>query len=338
MNNYFAYTRVSTTRQGETGVSLSEQRSAIEHYAKTHHFSISNWYEERLSAAKTGRPIFSQMLKELKRSHTTGVIIHKIDRGVRNLKDWALLGELIDQGIEVRFANDDLDLSSRGGRLAADIQAVVAADFIRNLRDEVKKGFYGRVKQGLYPLPAPIGYLNQGAGKPKMIDPVTSPLVRLAFEYYASGAFNLRDLSIELYRLGLRSRRGRRITRSGLSGMLTNPFYMGVIHIRKDSTSVPGIHTPFIPPDLFDRVQDTFNKKRRRKRTRHSFLFQRVLHCQACRFTLSGERQKGFTYYRCHTLTCPMKTVREEVVEEAFVATLADQIRLQKVRPPGVIQ
>jgi hypothetical protein len=30
-------------------------------------------------------------------------VVHKIDRSARNLKDWADLGELIDQGIEVQL-------------------------------------------------------------------------------------------------------------------------------------------------------------------------------------------------------------------------------------------
>jgi len=40
----------------------------------------------------------------------------------------------------------------------------VAADFIRNLREETKKGFYGRLKQGLYPIGASIGYVDHGKG------------------------------------------------------------------------------------------------------------------------------------------------------------------------------
>src|SRR5256885_12129691 len=101
------------------------------------------------------------MLKLLQASKADGVIIHKIDRGARNLRDWADLGELIDSGIEVHFANESLDLHTRGGRLSADIQAVVASDYIRNLREETRKGFYGRLKQGLYPLPAPPRYLDR---------------------------------------------------------------------------------------------------------------------------------------------------------------------------------
>ena len=94
-------------------------------------------------------------------------------------------------GIELHFAHESIDLSSRGGRLSADIQAVVAADYIRNLRDEVRKGFYGRLKQGLYPLHAPLGYVDNGGGQVKTIDPLRGPLVVQAFELYSTGQWSL---------------------------------------------------------------------------------------------------------------------------------------------------
>ena len=156
MKRYIAYIRVSTPKQGERGSSLQEQKAAIDAYARRHGLDIAEWFEERETAAKQGRPVFLQMLKALERGRADGVITHKIDRSARNLRDWATLGELLDRGIELHFAHESIDLSSRGGRLSADIQAVVAADFIRNLRDEVRKGFYGRIKQGFYPLPAPL--------------------------------------------------------------------------------------------------------------------------------------------------------------------------------------
>jgi site-specific DNA recombinase len=177
---YAAYIRVSTAKQGERGVSLQEQKDAIQRYAERNSLEVSKWFEERETAAKRGRPVFNEMLKLLRSGKAQGVLIHKIDRSARNMKDWVELGELIDQGIEVHFVNKSLDLASRGGRLSADIQAVVAADYIRNLREETKKGFYGRIKQGLYPLPAPLGYLDRGKGKPKELDPARAPLVRMA--------------------------------------------------------------------------------------------------------------------------------------------------------------
>src|ERR1041384_2953264 len=198
LKRYFSYIRVPTLRQGQYGSALTEQREAIKRYAQRWNLTIIEEFEEKETAAKFGRPIFNRMLKALKRGQADGVLIHKIDRSARNLRDWADLGELIDQGIEVHFANESLDLTSRGGRLSADIQAVVAADYIRNLREETKKGFYGRVKQGFYPRPAPIGYLDAGAGKPKLIDPEMAPLVRTAFDLYATGRFGLYDLQDEL--------------------------------------------------------------------------------------------------------------------------------------------
>src|SRR5207247_10560492 len=183
------YIRVSTAKQGDQGVSLQEQRAAIERHAHQYGLTIAGWFEERVTAAKRGRPKFTEMLRLLQRKQADGVIIHKIDRSARNLPDWADLGELIDQGIEVHFANETLDLQSRGGRLSADIQAVVAADYIRNLRDEAPKGIYGRISQGLYPLPAPLGYLDMGGGKRKEPDPAKAPLVKKTFELYGSGCY-----------------------------------------------------------------------------------------------------------------------------------------------------
>ena len=148
MNSYFGYIRVSTPKQGR-GVSLDEQRAAILAYADRYGFKIANWFVETETAAKLGRTEYTKMIKALERGQVQGVIIHKIDRGARNLKDWANLGELIDRGVEVKFVHESLDMHSRGRRLAADIQAVVAADYVRNLRDEVLKGFYGRLKQGV---------------------------------------------------------------------------------------------------------------------------------------------------------------------------------------------
>lgn len=319
MKKYFAYTRVSTVKQGEKGVSLQEQRYAIENYAKRNDLVIASWYEEKETAAKRGRPYFNQMIRLLKQGKADGVIIHKIDRSARNLKDWADLGELIDQGIEVHFANESLDLNTRGGRLSADIQAVIAADYIRNLREEIKKGFNGRIKQGLYPWPAPIGYVNTGGGKPKEPDPIKAPLIKRVFELYATGRYNLEGLAEEMYRLGLRNRNGKKVTINGLSIILNNPFYMGLIRLKNSGEIFPGIHQPIINKSLFDRVQAVLSGKFNGKVQRHDFLFRRLLSCQHCGYSLIGEMQKGYTYYRCHTRLCPTACIREEVIENKVI-------------------
>jgi DNA invertase Pin-like site-specific DNA recombinase len=322
MKTYFGYIRVSTARQGERGVSLQEQRDAILRYAGNHQLEISRWFEERETAAKRGRPIFNEMLKLLRSGEASGVMIHKIDRSARNMKDWADLGELMDGGVEVHFVNESLDLASRGGRLSADIQAVVAADYIRNLREESRKGFYGRIKQGLFPLPAPVGYLDMGQGKPKELDPVKAPLIRRAFQLYASGSWSLKDLCGELYRSGLRNRRGGVVSKTGLSTILNNPFYIGIIHLIRTGETFRGVHEPLIAKSLFDRVRLVLQGKAMTKTHVHDFQFRRILKCGACGYSLIGERQKGHIYYRCHTKGCPTTGVREEGIDAVFSGVL----------------
>lgn len=125
-NSYFGYVHVSTQKQGE-GASLEAQRDAIERYASHNGLTVSDWFCEKETAAKTGRPVFAAMVRELKKRRAAGFIVHKIDRSARNFKDWAMIGDLSDAGFDIHFATETLDFRSRGGRLAADIQVVIAA-------------------------------------------------------------------------------------------------------------------------------------------------------------------------------------------------------------------
>ena len=85
---FIAYTRVSTQKQGTQGVSLEEQHRAIIQYAEHHSLSIGDWFTEHCSAAKNGRPVFQLVMKELMSGGSRlSLMMHKIDRGARNLKD-----------------------------------------------------------------------------------------------------------------------------------------------------------------------------------------------------------------------------------------------------------
>ena len=321
MKAFYGYIRVSTAKQGE-GVSLPQQKDAIERHAEQNGYHISQWFEERVTAAKRGRPVFANMLKLLKAGKAAGVIIHKIDRSARNLRDWADLIDLSDSGVEVQMATENLDLRSRGGRLSADIQAVVAADYIRNLREETRKGFYGRLKQGFYPLPAPIGYLDRGKAQAKVLDVARAPLVKKAFELYATGRYSLIPLLDELTVLGLRNRAGKPLSMDGLSVLLNNPFYMGLIRIRRTGELYQGVHQPLIPKTLFDRVQRILRDKTNTRSVKHALTFRRLIRCGSCGYCLIGETQKGHRYYRCHTRTCPTTGIREELIEKDIISAL----------------
>src|SRR5712692_1551572 len=106
MKSYFGYIRVSTVKQGEHGSSLQEQRDAIVSFAARNGLHISTWFEERETAAKIGRHEFTRMLKALTKGAASGVIFHKIDRSARNLKDWSVVQDLAEQGVDVRFTQE----------------------------------------------------------------------------------------------------------------------------------------------------------------------------------------------------------------------------------------
>jgi len=325
---YFAYIRVSTVKQGERGSSLTEQKSAIEAYAARGDLTVVGWFEEMETAAKQGRRLFSQMMAQLRAGKADGLIVHKIDRSARNLRDWADLGDLIDRGIDVRFVNDNFDLLSRGGRLSADIQAVVAADYIRNLREEVKKGIYGRLKQGLYPFGAPMGYLNTGKAKVKTIDAVKGPLVRQMFERYATNTIGFEELRHEMWTKGLRTSVGKPLFDNTLTAILNNPFYMGVIRIGTTGETFPGAHEPLITKALYDRVQSILRGKTVPKAKNHRFLLRQTVKCGSCkRRTLTGETQKSHTYYRCHL--CRHVSWRGDTLE-GIMLTNIQRIRLDE--------
>lgn len=315
MKNVFGYVRVSTSRQGE-GVSLVEQKKSIERYASQSGFSIVRWFEEKETAAKQGRGVFQEMLLALHAEEASGVIMHKIDRSARNLRDWADLVDLADQGIAVHFSNESIDMKMRGGRLSADIQAVVAADYIRNLREETNKGIRGRLEQGLYPWPAPVGYVNNGGGKVKTIDPVKGPLVAKLFELYGSGEYSIRDLVKHAAEIGLTNNASKPLSANSLTLMMKNPFYKGTIRVARSNESFLGVHEALIDSELYERVQQVMQGRIQHGDAIHSHTYRRLFLCNGCGRSLIGERQKGRVYYRCHL--CPGVCIREDAIDKVI--------------------
>ncbi|PYP84633.1 MAG: recombinase family protein [Candidatus Angelobacter sp. Gp1-AA117] len=333
VKRYFAYIRVSTDKQGERGVSLQEQRDIIQRYASHKNLEVSRWFVEMETASKIGRPVFNEMLALLKAGRAAGVVIHKVDRGARNFRDWAEIGDLHDLGIEVHFATESLDLNTLGGMLSADLQAVMSVHYSRNLREETKKGYYGRLKQGLCPRPAPLGYLNNGEGKTKTIDPIQGPIVKQGFELYATGRYTLTQMTDVLYEIGLRTREtpkksgGLKVSRNTIAGMLSNPFYIGALHVKKADRTFAGIHEPLVSKQLFDRVQAVKSGRYVRPLRNHQFLFSRLICCAVCGRSLVAETQKGHLYYRCHRSHNPPSALKGEQIEKRF-AEIFDRLRL----------
>src|SRR5262249_31424938 len=154
------------------------------------------------------------------------------------------------------------------------------------------------------------------------VDPEKAHFIRSAFELYASGRFSLKTLTEEMYSLGLRGHTGLRISVNGMSKILNNSFYSGMILVKKTNETYAGIHEPIISQALFTNAQNVLRGKTGRKIIKHVMLFRRMFRCQHCGYHLIGETHKAITYYRCHTSGCSTGFVRESKLEQAILREL----------------
>jgi len=289
------YARVSTKEQQAEGYSIPAQLKAIRAFCTQQGLEPVAEFIEAESAGKAGRTEFGRMVAFLTdRADVRVVVAHKLDRLYRNFRDQITLEDL---GVKARYVQGDIPDTPQG-ELLRDVNLSVAKFYLGNLREEVKKGMDEKVAQGGFPHWAPVGYLNDKNTRSLVVDPAKAPLVRLAFERYATGSVSLSQLSRELFELGLTSRVGRRISPGALHVILRNPIYTG--RIRYKERIVPGNHAPIVDQELFDRVQAAFEPNRNGvKETKHSFALRDYLVCAECGCKITAERQRGHIYYRC---------------------------------------
>lgn len=324
MKQCFGYIRISDEKQTD-GVSLEAQKDIITAFASHNSLGIKRWFVEVESASKAGRKQFGEMRALLKQGRADGVIFHKIDRSSRNMTDWAQIGSLYDiSGVEVHFAAESIDFGTVSGRLVADMQAVVAAHYSRNLSQEVIKGLEGRLKQGLYPFKAPFGYVDRGRGEPKTIHAVHGDTVRTLYDLYATGEYSLHSLTKAANTLGLKTEKGRPLSKTSIEKILRNIFYTGLMLLPRTGVIYQGRHTPLISMELYQTVADIRAGRDNKKSTKHNLLFAGLFRCALCGQAMIGERHGPRTYYRCHLKTCDTKTIREDVLDVAVRAFLAE--------------
>ena len=86
------YVRVSTRKQGKSGLGMDAQRAAVEDYAKQQGATIVAWYCEVESGKNGDRPELASALSHSKLAKAT-LVIAKLDRLARNVAFTATLME-----------------------------------------------------------------------------------------------------------------------------------------------------------------------------------------------------------------------------------------------------
>jgi DNA invertase Pin-like site-specific DNA recombinase len=84
--SFVSYLRVSTTRQGESGLGLEAQRTSVEHYVRSvpGGAEIVREYVEVESGKRSDRPVLQEAIRECKAKGYT-LLVAKLDRLSRNL-------------------------------------------------------------------------------------------------------------------------------------------------------------------------------------------------------------------------------------------------------------
>src|SRR5215469_2208941 len=93
---FVAYFRVSTDRQGKSGLGLEAQREAVMNYLNGGNWQLVGEFTEVESGKRSDRPQLAAALAACKR-HKAKLVIAKLDRLSRNL---AFIAALMDSGVE----------------------------------------------------------------------------------------------------------------------------------------------------------------------------------------------------------------------------------------------
>lgn len=92
------YVRVSTLEQATEGYSIYEQKEKLAAYAKAQSYEIFDVYsDEGFSGKDLNRPAMSRLLSDLKQGKVDVILIYKLDRLSRHVRDVLDLVELFDK-------------------------------------------------------------------------------------------------------------------------------------------------------------------------------------------------------------------------------------------------
>ncbi len=345
---YCLYARKSTESEERQVLSIDSQIKEMLQLAERDGLEVVAMKRESHSAKETGqRPVFNEIIEELKVGKYNGIITWASDRISRNAGDLGKIVDLMDEGklqdirtFSQTFSNtpnDKFMLMIMGG------QAKLEND---NRGINVKRGLRTRVEMGLWPGIAPLGYLNQKHMDKKcqvIPDPVRSPVIKKMFEKVAYEHYSGRKIYNWLrHELNFYTRGNKPLTMSGIYRILDNQFYYGIFeHPKKSDNWYQGKHEPLISRELYEKVQAQL-KRDNIQRANKEFSFTKLFTCGYCGSGISAEEKwkqlkdgthAKYIYYSCSRArdrNCKNKYIREEELITEMLKIL-DQVDLNEL-------
>ncbi len=346
---YCLYARKSTEQDELQALSIDSQIKEMLAAAARENLEVVEVRREAHSAKESGqRPVFLQMVADIKAGKFTGVIAWDPSRISRNAGDLGAIVDLMDSKHLVdirthgqRFTNSPND---KFMLMILCSQAKLEND---HKGENVKRGLRAKCEQGFRPGVSPIGYIhdkyaNKGQ-KRIMLDPERAPIIKQMFEKVAYEDASGRDLYAWMVDTGFTTRSGKRVAVSGIYRMLKDTFYYGEFEYPVGSGKYyPSAVDPIITKELYLKTQANLQAPPRRHPGTNEFDFTKLFSCGSCGSGITAEeifkKLKGggknrYVYYHCtrgKNHKCKEKPLREEQLLDQLLR-LIDKVEVDEI-------
>ncbi len=303
MNRYFIYCRKSSEAEDRQVLSIDSQINELKRLADKLNLIIADIFIESRSAKAPGRPIYKEMINKISRNQASGIICWKLDRLARNPIDGGQIIWMLQKGIIKHIQAFDRSYYPEDNVLLMSVEFGMANQYIIDLSKNVKRGLRAKLEKGWLPSFTPLGYLNNKAkGKEAVIkDPQRFDLVNKMWELMKKGIYNPPEiLALANGKWGFRTRSGKKLSRSVIYHILTNPFYTGYFEFPRGSGNwYQGKHKPMITMDEFEKVQMLLGKKNRPRAQKYSFPYRGLIRCGECGATIIPDKKAQIICSKC---------------------------------------
>jgi DNA invertase Pin-like site-specific DNA recombinase len=205
---FVSYVRVSTARQGRSGLGLEAQQEAVRSYLNGGNWQLVAEVIEIESGKRNDRPKLAEALR-LCRLHGATLIIAKLDHLAR---DMAFISNLMESGVE--FTAVDF---SQANRLTVHILAAVAEHEAKAISTRTRDSLAAAKARGTrlggdrgnLPAVAKDGAKASVTARITKVNNRASDLAPIIEELMGAGAVSLRQIAAELNAKGIKTARGK---------------------------------------------------------------------------------------------------------------------------------
>lgn len=344
------YIRVSTEDQAKDGFSIHAQHEKLTKYADANEWDIYDYYVDDGISGKNliNRPEVTRMLEDVKSKKVNNVLIYKLDRLTRSMKDLIYLIEFFESNnCTFNSQTEKIDTSNAVGRMFVKIIGIFAEFERENLAERVAFGYEQKTREGNYTNTNGVyGYdYIKGEGKLE-VNKEEAKIVEKIFDLYIGGESYFK-IARKFNITNIPTKRGGHWASATIKSIIGNPLYIGKVRYgvakknQHRAFEVDGKNVEAIISNEkwneANRVVSTRKKYCVRRYPSPNAYYFHTIKCGLCGGTINARQQKqhGKIYitYSCNAHSrgfCEAKGFSHYKMEESFLNYLEN---LPKIMP-----